>query len=203
MRPKDVPSLLRQVHGRLRPHVFRNRSRAIFDSVDEDGTCAEIGVWKGDFSQEILEQCKPRKLHLVDPWIFDGDCPERWHGGSDAKTQEDMDAIYQNVVDRFSCHSNVEIHRMMSCEAVHLFGNEYFDWIYIDGDHSYDAVRQDLSMWWDKVKSGGTIIGDDYRWRDERGCKTVKRAYKEVISERFIARTYIRAGQFFIEKPRG
>ena len=42
------------------------------------------------------------------------------------------------------------------------FPDCFFDWVYIDGNHSYEAVRQDLELYWRKLKPGGYIVCDDY-----------------------------------------
>jgi hypothetical protein len=41
--------------------------------LPKGGRWAEIGVFRGDFSETILRECKPRELHLIDPWQFDLD----------------------------------------------------------------------------------------------------------------------------------
>jgi len=51
---------------------------------------------------------------------------------------------------------------MSSIEAAEKFPDEYFDFIYIDGDHSYLGVCADLATWQNKVKKGGFIAGHDY-----------------------------------------
>ncbi len=52
----------------------------------------------------------------------------------------------------------------MSENVCNRFENEYFDYVYIDGEHSYEAVTRDLTNYFCKVKIGGWIIGDDYGW---------------------------------------
>lgn len=53
----------------------------------------------------------------------------------------------------------------------HLVANdfpaEYFDWLYIDALHTYDAVINDLTAWWPLAKKGGLVSGDDFAdWTD-------------------------------------
>lgn len=50
----------------------------------------------------------------------------------------------------------------LSTVAGTFFPNEYFDFIFIDANHEYDAVVADLDTWWPKLKSGGLFSGDDY-----------------------------------------
>jgi len=49
-----------------------------------------------------------------------------------------------------------------SVEASEKFPDEYFDFVYIDGDHSFIGVCADLAAWQNKVKKGGFIAGHDY-----------------------------------------
>ena len=43
-----------------------------------------------------------------------------------------------------------------------MFEDESIDYIMIDGAHEYDAVQDDILNWWPKLKSNGTMFGDDY-----------------------------------------
>src|SRR5262249_25795025 len=136
--------------------------------------CAEIGVYKGDFSALILES-KPKKLHLVDPWKFETDSTyaSSFYGGTKGKNQVNMDAIYDSVARRFRSAIEsgiVEVHRGSSEQCCSLFPDNYFDWIYIDGNHRYEFVKQDLEMYLPKVKASALVAGDDYAapgwWQD-------------------------------------
>lgn len=126
--------------------------------LKEGAICAEIGVWKGDFSKEILKK-NPSKLYLIDPWESITNVPARWH----AAPQDEMDKIYESVLKKFEFDSNVSIMREFSNKASTLFVNEHFDWLYLDANHSYEYVKEDLNCWWDKLVSGGYFCLDDYQ----------------------------------------
>jgi hypothetical protein len=181
---------LRYIYGRLR----------VLFLVPPCAVCAEIGVWKGDFSERLLKLRQPYELHLIDPWQFESKYPCRWYGGDVAKNQSDMDNIKDSVYRRFAGNSAVIIHRSKSFEAATEFPNGYFDWIYIDGDHSREAVLNDLEAWHTKVKLQGVIVLDDYDWRDERGQYSVRGAVDAFMTHRedLIARTI--SGQLVIRK---
>jgi hypothetical protein len=143
--------------------------------------CAEIGVWKGQFSERILETTNPKLLYLVDPWSFQPRKPERRYGGKIAKNQENMDSIFENVRDRFKHLDGVRIHRQTSVDFFEDL-EELLDWVYIDGDHSREAVFGDLTRSWQKTTDAGIIAGDDYFWRDVDGTLAVKSAVDEFCS---------------------
>ena len=56
----------------------------------------------------------------------------------------------------------IEILRSNSIDAAKLFQNNYFDWIYVDTDHSYSTTIQELNAYESKIKSNGFICGHDY-----------------------------------------
>ncbi len=58
--------------------------------------------------------------------------------------------------------SNIEIIRKSSLSAFILINDNSLDFVFIDGDHSYKAVKEDISLWVTKVKNSGFFIGDDY-----------------------------------------
>jgi hypothetical protein len=169
--------------------------------------CAEIGVWKGDFSARILRAVKPAKLHLIDPWAFMGEEAYRraWYGSKHAHDQATMDKLYEEVLRRFArpiAAGVVEVHRCASAEAAQAFADGYFDWIYVDGNHLYEFVRYDLELFDPRVKSGGFIAGDDYGvagwWEDG-----VTGAVDEFVEARGYEVVSLAANQFVLRKPRG
>lgn len=158
-------------------------------------------MWQGDFSEMILQFARPRALHLIDPWAFAPEYPKRWYGGEEARSQADMDAIFAAVESRFRDRPQVLLHRMTSLAASRQFHDRYLDWVYLDGDHSYEEVLSDLRSWWPKIKTGGCVAGDDYQWKDERGQSSVKAAVEQFAAETGVAAEIISKGQFLFVVP--
>ena len=150
----------------------------LLEYLPAHAVCAEIGVWKGRFSRQIVEQSSPETLYLIDPWAFQPDFSERMYGGRVARNQDDMDAIYEGVKAMFADRDNVRFSRNYSNDAVAEFEDGYFDWVYIDGNHHYDYVLADLEIYFPKVQKNGFVAGDDYLWapREAEGDLQVKRA---------------------------
>ena len=126
---------------------------------------AEIGVWKGEWASFINDAINPKKYYLLDPWKFlppvtQGDHDE-WYRGAIAKSQKDMDDIYKDVCSMFKDSENIEVIRTRGEYAEQYINQGELDWIYIDGDHSYEAVTKDLETSFRLVKSDGLITGDD------------------------------------------
>jgi hypothetical protein len=174
----------------------------LLSRLPDHAVVAEIGVWKGDFSELILRACQPAQLHLIDPWTFTTAFGKRWYGGLKAKNQHDMDTIFQEVCARFADRREVKIHRALSSAAASFFPKNYFDWIYIDGNHNYEFVLQDLRNFALKLKRGGYLAGDDYYWEspEEPGTFPVQLAVAEfarlhnvdaeVIGDQYIIRIH-------------
>ena len=63
----------------------------------------------------------------------------------------------------------VDFVQASSIEYADLIENNSVDFVYIDAKHDYDSVKQDLSVWFPKVKIGGFLAGHDYdknQWPD-------------------------------------
>lgn len=123
----------------------------------------EIGLWKGTLSKFILQNCPQIQEYWgIDSWRY---CPS---------TDNQMDPYYKKISDfqwdsvAFKTYrlalefKNFRIVRLLSDTAVNLFPNHYFDCIFIDADHSYEGVSQDISDWAPKLKSTGVLCGDDF-----------------------------------------
>ena len=127
------------------------------------GTVAEIGVAKADFSRNILAHAAPARLHLIDPWIHQ-QRSDYAHDISNVKDseQEDRHLFVRNGLRAEIESGQVILHREYSKDACIKFSDNYFDWIYIDGLHSYQGVKEDLDNYLPKVKPDGFILGHDF-----------------------------------------
>jgi cephalosporin hydroxylase len=114
-----------------------------------------------------------------------------------------MDNLMTSVVQRFAGNPNVRIHRCTSIEAAQKFHDGYFDWIYLDGDHSYHAVLADLGAWLPKLKLGGKLVCDDYTWVDENKTHSVKAAIRSFLKAHPDLVGQLFFGQFLIRKLHG
>lgn len=140
--------------------------RRLISGLPKRGIGAEVGTWKGDFSEQLLKQSKPKLLYLIDPWAHRDDpgYEGAWYGGR-VDGQAEMDAIYRSVSERFEKQvkrGEVVILRQGSVEAAESLADRPLDWVYIDGDHTYEAVKADLEAFHRVIGPGGVIAGDDY-----------------------------------------
>ena len=141
----------------------KNRKR-ILDCVTKGSVCVEIGVWRGEFSRQILDNINPLHLALIDPWqhFEDDNKTDAFTGRTEEKRFED---IYSEVCEKFHYEvesGQVSIMRELSGSAIKQFENQTIDFAYIDGDHSYEGVCADLAGLFPKMKDDGIIAFDDY-----------------------------------------
>jgi hypothetical protein len=140
------------------PKLINTRNN-LLKLLGKQNKVAEIGVFKGEFSKEIIFFCQPEELHLID--IFEGSmCSGDKDGNNIIWT--DLTNEYNNLKEIYKFNSNVTLHKGKSNEILKKFDDAYFDFIYIDGDHSYAGVKQDLNMSMQKIKPNGLICGHDY-----------------------------------------
>lgn len=115
---------------------------------------AEVGVYKGEYSEQF---CKAGLTHFaVDPWMaFAGQ-------GRSQKAQERQDFIYGHTHRQLDKYPNCTMIRKTSMDALADFPDRSLDYVYLDGDHSFRFVAEDIVEWSKKVKIGGIVSGHDY-----------------------------------------
>lgn len=121
----------------------------------------EVGVFKGSFADEMLSVIDPIELYLIDPWLG------KIHSGDkDGKIYEfidDGDLFYKNeLLPKYEKDIRVKLIKKTS-GVLKEFDEGYFDWAYVDGNHSYLGVTHDLELLKRKVKPNGIIMGHDYK----------------------------------------
>ena len=129
---------------------------------------AEIGVYKGEYAQSINDILVPKEYHMVDTW---GKHLQTYKDYPQMKKNNGWENLYSEICSKFN-KDNIKIHRMMSSEGVKLFPDGYFDFVYIDADHSYETAKFDIIEWEKKVKKGGILAGHDWLVRSVRRALT-------------------------------
>jgi len=118
----------------------------------------ELGVYRGDHLASLIAH-NPKLAVAVDAWKDFGERPKKY----DDYTQEEFEAQYEFVKTRFKYKPFVQIVRQTTLEAAKLFPDEYFDFVYIDADHNFESVYEDILAWYPKVKKGKFLAGHDYK----------------------------------------
>lgn len=181
----------------------RNEFSGLLNKFAMNGVGVEVGVAEGEFSKIISKQWKFSKYFLIDSWQhFASEVYNDINNVSD----EEHKRRHLAVMDHFKDNSNVIIVRQFSAHAALMFSDNSLDWVYIDANHKYEAVKQDLALWFPKIKHNGILSGYDYI-KDEHykgmGEFGVKRAVDEFV-EKFNLMLYTTKENFpswYVFKP--
>ncbi len=121
---------------------------------------AEVGVFMGSHCKRILETTQVEKLYGVDPYVNYDDPTNIM------MSNNYFELFFHKVIDKLSVFKNrFELVRDFSNHGARLFQDESLDFIFLDANHTYVAVKEDLELWWPKLKVGGIMAGDDYATR--------------------------------------
>ena len=118
------------------------------------GIGAEIGVEEGVYSEVICKNINVRKLYSIDAW-------KTYREYRDHTSRSKLDRFYRIAKIRMEPY-NCDLIRKFSRDAVGDFMDESLDFVYIDANHAYKYVYEDMTVWSKKVKKGGIVAGHDY-----------------------------------------
>lgn len=122
----------------------------------------EIGVAEGLFSEYMCQTIPNIDLHSIDSWEAENIEDSR----AVMMGKETAENRYEEAKKRLLGY-NCKIVKSTSMEAIKLIPKDSLDFVYIDGNHTFDYVMQDIIEWSKRVKEGGIIAGHDYyhfRW---------------------------------------
>jgi Methyltransferase domain len=134
-----------------------NVYKMLVENCRDDGKIVELGAWKGRSSAflviEAYNKSPKIEVHIVDTW-----------GGNpyDGSEDQSVDAYSKFTSNMALLAKPYQAYRMTTNEASGLFKDESLDSVFIDADHSYEAVKLDITNWMPKVCKGGILAGHDY-----------------------------------------
>ena len=137
-------------------------------------TGAEIGVEKGYYSETLCQKISNLKLYCIDLW-------EAYKGYHDFMKHRTFDTAYKTAKNKLAIY-DCELIKKLSMDAVKEFTDDSLDFVYIDGNHAYEYVRDDIREWSKKVRKGGIISGHDY-YITPKGNVGVIKAVNEYTSK--------------------
>lgn len=121
----------------------------------------EVGVADGRYSAELLARIPGLRLRCVDPW-------EPYAGNRRGGGRDQQHGNYDLARARFAPYgTQATMVRALSADAARDVPAGSLDFVYLDANHDFDYVMQDLILWAPKVRAGGTVAGHDfYEFRD-------------------------------------
>jgi len=129
--------------------------QALVDDLPSDVVMVEVGSYAGESTAMFAKKVKT--IYAIDPWVNyiehnpTQDVP--------VVEMQKVEALFDEVVKKFP---NIIKIKKYSNEAVNDFQDKSLDFVYIDANHEYKHVVEDIKLWLPKVKVGGTISGHDY-----------------------------------------
>lgn len=132
---------------------------AAFVNEQQIKAFAEIGVWRGEFAEQLLRRCPSiERYYMIDPWRH----LEQWNKPANVQDGE-FDEIYDEAMRRtdFAAARRVVL-RSRTQAALAEIPDGTLDAVYIDGDHTLRGITVDLVSAYDKPAPGGFVMGDDF-----------------------------------------
>jgi hypothetical protein len=142
----NEPIIIPRLHARIATELILRFA--------DNGIGAEIGIREGKTSFCILDNTQTRKLYMIDPWVKLHKCYSH-----SAECERDYNFVKSEVDRRFK--DRAVIIRDKSENVVNQIQEE-LDFIFIDGNHDYEYVMKDLTLYVPKMKRGSLVMGHDW-----------------------------------------
>jgi len=125
----------------------------------------ELGVKTGATMSALLGECPQLVMVGVDLWAT---CP-----GYEDWPHHEHEGLARASLESFGRRASLI--KCDTADAAERFDGASVDFVFIDGGHSYDQVKADISAWQGKIRAGGMLCGHDANWA------SVKRALDECV----------------------
>jgi len=141
--------------------VARPIVRLLWGLHTKDLVGAEMGVFQGDLSYDILQYLPIKKLYLVDPYLEYSEQQEDKKWLTLNSNPKEAEQIKQMAAKRLSGFKNIEWIYKLSVDAAKDIPDNSLNFVYLDGNHEYDFIKNDIEIWTAKVKPGWLVAGHD------------------------------------------
>jgi predicted O-methyltransferase YrrM len=150
---------IKYVLNRIYPEkVARPMTKYIMKQNKDNLVGVEIGTHRGENAYNMLRLLNIKKLYLVDPYL-----------PKEQKRQHYKKA--NRILKKWK--RKIQFHVTKSEDASSFYRYKTLDFVYIDGDHSYEAVKKDIELYYPKVIKGGVIGGHDFCGSCPGVCRAV------------------------------
>lgn len=187
------------IEGKMPLYISGTRNETLTDIFNDFGfkRGAEIGVEQGVFSEILCKKIPNLTLFGVDPWKAYSEYKEHLD-------QMKLEGFYEETVAKMKPY-DFRIFRAKSEEAHQYFEDGSLDFVYIDGNHRFLNVAQDITLWLPKIKKGGILSGHDYRRNSHRYVNHVvdvinAYTYSHKVKPWFVIKEPVGASSWFFIK---
>lgn len=189
----------------IRPRHAASLLRLLADFRQAEILGAEVGVLQGTCSRILLKHVPNLFLWMVDGWSESPADSAYRHSGDRAAAIPQAEHL-SNLEEAFtSTRFAAERRALVRCDsltAARGMRDESLDFVFIDADHTLEAVQRDIAAWWPKVLAGGILGGHDYGGRKNRlGRWGVNRAVDAFVAERGLRLQQAPGSVWWVRKP--
>lgn len=177
-----IIKIMSRVKHRIFPRPFERLGAAELN-VKKNLIGVEVGVHEGDHALSLLENLDIKKLYLIDPWEY----YKEYEGDYKRYMDVVITGLYEaeKITRRrmIKYKNQVEIIKSFSSKCLTQIPDN-LDFVYIDANHNYKFIVEDMNNFWKKVRIGGIMGGHDYYNGYQRMCDDVIRAVGEFAYEK-------------------
>ena len=163
---------------------------------------AEIGTGRGTYAGRLARYNPMCRIYCIDPW-------ETYDGLRDWTDADVLNEHWIAAKARLAQYPEVRIIRKYSMDALEKYPDNSLDFVYIDANHTFPYMAEDLFYWSKKVKPGGIVSGHDYLKQTRKDGMVQVREVVDAYTEAFDINSWFvvdectlkRAGSFFWVKP--
>jgi hypothetical protein len=168
----DLKLTKRYILDKLKPEfneipgwfAYQDLYTDVVKAAGNDDIFVEVGAWFGKSTNYMAQQIRESKKNIQFTTV------DTWKGTDDEDIHQEIVGsfagdIFYEFVDNSILSDNyghIDMIKDTSKNASNQFANGSIDYLMLDAGHSYDALMEDLKAWYNKVKPGGIVSGDDY-----------------------------------------
>jgi hypothetical protein len=168
----DLKLTKRYILDKLKPEfneipgwfAYQDLYTDVVKAAGNDDVFVEVGAWFGKSTNYMAQQIRESKKNIQFTTV------DTWKGTDDEDIHQQIVGsfagdIFYEFVDNSILSDNyghINMIKDTSKNASNQFANGSIDYLMLDAGHSYDALMEDLKAWYNKVKPGGIVSGDDY-----------------------------------------
>ena len=160
--PKSIYRLVEMVHFKLNQP---DRTSELIDIIQNKDyhSFLEVGVFLGQNIVKIAKKFPYIECYGVDPYDYkEYENQLSFKDGNSIYLKTESENVFKKALANSEKLENFHLIRKSSFDAAKMFDDNSIDLIFIDANHSYESVKNDIDLWLPKVKKGGWLSGHDY-----------------------------------------